>query len=185
MPTPNRTEASHFCQGSAFFTSSGCVLVSLVVAATCEKYGWVSIFSNQDMLLRPSQLEWTDDGRVVFIHENQEVWSLATSAAGDDPPVWIDADNVGIGQCHTWPKANESLSRFLTTFCLQELTFGSRMGVWDAELTRMFRSGQPSITPLWLNRTYVWPDCQYDFCQMDDDVLVGTFGSKNVFEKGG
>ena len=149
----------------------------------CEKYGWVSIFSTQDMLLRPSRLEWTDDGKVVFIVENQGVWSLATRTAGDDAPVWIDAEDVGIEKCDEWPKANDSLASLLTTFCLQELTFGARFGVWDTELTRLFRSGLPNITPLWLNGTYVWPECNYSFYLMDDDVLVGDFSGAGTDDR--
>jgi hypothetical protein len=145
----------------------------------CEKYGWVSIFSTQDMLLRPSRLQWTD-GRVVFIVENQGVWSLATETAGEDASVWIDADDVGPEECEKWPKVNDSLARLLITFCLQELTFGAKFGVWDTKLTELFRSGQPNVTPLWLHGTYVRPECNYNFYLMDDDVLVGDFSGSGT-----
>ena len=149
----------------------------------CEEYGWVTAFSSQDLLLRPDRLELSSDGKVKFIVENQGVWSLATLSSGDDPPVWIDIEEIGFGRSDEWPVANDSLSHCLTTFCLQELTFGARFGVWDSELSKLFRSGQQKITPLWLNGTYASPESKYSFYLMEGDVLVGhfPFGDDSLF----
>ncbi len=144
-------------------------------SAIAKKYGWVGIFSTQDMLLRPSHLQWTDDGKVIFLRENQGVWQLAANAEGDDSPVWCDMNEVGVDRISEWPQVHDSLAQLLITYCFQELTFSCRFGEWDTALTAYFKSGEANIVPLWQNGIYVWPEAEFSFYLMDGEVLVANF----------
>ncbi len=149
-------------------------------ATGAEEPHCVAALSTQDALVPFDRLEPVDD-RIVFIHENQGCWSLATLPEGADPPVWGRGDGIGDDREHGWVKVNDSLSHLLTTFCFQELTFGSKEGHWDAELTAYFRGGSAKIEPLWLDGTYVWDDTRFSFYLMDDAVLVGDFDGGELY----
>ena len=49
----------------------------------------------------------------------------------------------------------DSLSRFLTTFVLQEITLGSRVCLCDEGLTARFESERDSTIPVWIKGPYV------------------------------
>lgn len=152
--------------------------------AMYEKYGWVSNFAKQDMLLRPERLQWTDDSKVVFLQENQGCWLMAANAEGEDSPVWCDTQDEGIERIDQWPQISNSLAELLVTFCFQELTFGSRYGEWDTSLSRRFESEDSEKLLLWENGRYAWSECNYNFYLMDGDILVGDFqgmGSDDFF----
>jgi hypothetical protein len=73
-------------------------------------------------LVPPDELVVGDDGRVVFIVEEQGVYSFATLPSGEDPPVWLYEDHVPV-------ELGERLSRFLLQYAVHEAV-GQRVGGW-------------------------------------------------------
>ncbi len=86
---------------------------------------WSTPVATQNRVLsRP----WLDDGKLVFWVENQGVWLWATTADGDDPPVY-DRENVdGAG----WQPTGEPLSTFLLHVAVFEAVMGARHGACAA-----------------------------------------------------
>ena len=76
-----------------------------------------NIFSHQDRLV-PFECLQTDNGKLIFVWENQGVWSIATEMTGDDPNVYIKEDG------DDYELLDSSLARFIVTFCLHEMVFG-------------------------------------------------------------
>ena len=72
-----------------------------------------------------------------------------------------------------WIKVSDSLIDTLITFCFQELTFGSKFGYWDNNLSDYFKSGKAKIMKIWEGQ-YVWGE-KYMFYLMNDNILVGDF----------
>jgi len=54
----------------------------------------VPALSHQDTLFALDRLETTDEGKILFLEENQAVWNCRTLADGSDPPVWCYGDHV-------------------------------------------------------------------------------------------
>jgi hypothetical protein len=131
-----------------------------------------SIFSIQDHLRLPDRLEQAADGKLVFLDENQGNWSCATLPEGDDPPVWVE-DVFDVYQQGRWGLVTDSLSKFLVTFCLQELLFGSRLCLSDDNLSRLFDSSADDVIPLWLNGSYAQWSRGFSFYLFHGSVLVG------------
>jgi hypothetical protein len=73
-------------------------------------------------LVPPEEIVVDDHGRVVFIVEEQGVYSFATQPAGDDPPVWLYEDQVQV-------ELGERLNRFLLQYVVYEAV-GQRFGGW-------------------------------------------------------
>jgi len=69
----------------------------------------------QNHLLEPAQLSVVD-GWFIFYVENQGVREWATTAHGDDPPVWSRSCDPGA----SWEPEGELLSRFLVQLVLFE-----------------------------------------------------------------
>lgn len=112
---------------------------------------WETVYAYQDMLL-PFESLFVQDGKLVFVVENQGVWQVGTLTSGEDPPVWVRENEPG----SPWQKLGDSLTEFLVTFCLHEIVFGapyrsSVMGV----LARFEQLGC-HIAPLWLDAPYPW-----------------------------
>ena len=86
----------------------------------------VPAFSHQDSLVTFHRLSRDEGGKVVFLQENQRVWNCRTLPDGEDPPVWCHGDLIDLrgGYSSGEKLVCESLSRFLTTFVLQEIAFG-------------------------------------------------------------
>jgi len=149
-----------------------------------DAYAYVGhLFGVQDHLVDASGLKHRDDGKLVFLWENQGNWKCATLADGDDPPVWIDDWVEGTG---AWLVAADSLARFLVSYCLQELLYGSKLCVSDPSLTELF-DADASSTPLWMNGPYTHPGGKdHNFCLWRESVLVWkgqgthTFGANSV-----
>lgn len=120
----------------------------------------VGAFSTQDSLAPLKQIQLTDAGRLTFATENQGCWTCQTLPEGDDPPVWCQGDFFDAdGNCDRGVRmVCDSLSRFLVTFVLQELTFGSRLSLCDETLTEIFQANISEATPLWLKGPYVHGD---------------------------
>jgi hypothetical protein len=118
----------------------------------------VPAFSHQDHLAALHTLSHDEDGKLVFLHENQGVWDCRTLPEGEDPPVWCDGDLIDErgGYFSGEKLICESLSRFLTTFVLQELTFGSRLHLVDEGLSARFASERDSAVPIWTDGPYVY-----------------------------
>jgi hypothetical protein len=133
------------------------------------------IFSIQEHLRPPDRLEFTADGKLVFLDENQGNWTCATLPEGDDPPVWVQ-DVFGTYQQGPWGLVTDSLAGFLVTFCLQELLFGSRCCVADTRLAHLFKSSRHEAVPVWTNGRYPYWDNSFSFHLWHGSVLVGQVG---------
>lgn len=138
-------------------------------------------FSHQDCLVRLHRIRPTDDGKIIFLHENQGVWDCRTLPEGNDPPVWCYGDQANeSGEYFTGEKqVCESLSRFLVTFTLQELTLGSQLQVCDDNLDALFDNKKSEVVPLWINGPYVHGN-DYSFF-IWGEVLVGSICDRNFF----
>jgi hypothetical protein len=137
------------------------------------------IFSIQDHLRTPEQLKHTPDGKLIFLNENQGNWRCATLPEGDDPPVWVENVFGTYGQGE-WGLVTNSLSRFLVTFCLQELLFGSRICLHDKNLLRHFESANDEAVPLWVGGPYAH-DRDLSFHLLHGCVLVGPGSGLRCF----
>jgi hypothetical protein len=117
----------------------------------------VPALSTQDALASLQHLKTAEDGKVIFLHENQGVWDCRTLFEGDDPPVWCHGDQAD--EHGDWFAGErlvcDSLSRFLVTFVLQELTVGSLLCLCDEGLVARFESERGSAVPVWTDGPYV------------------------------
>ncbi len=136
---------------------------------------WESVFAYQDLLL-PFETLFMDDGKLVFVSENQGVWLVGTLPDGDDPPVWVRENEPE----SPWYKLCDSLTEFLVTFCLHEIVFGARYRAHGKNLLDRFRSHGCHISPMWLDGPYVghgqtFEDCvdhTISFHMVDGKLLV-------------
>jgi hypothetical protein len=135
----------------------------------------VDIFSIEDHLRPAESLELTPDGKLIFLDENQGNWSCATFSEGDDPPVWVE-DVFNIYGQGKWGRVTESLSRFLVTFCLKELLFGSTFTLGDKGLEQLFESSKAEAIPLWTEGAYPNSNKDFSFYLLHGSVLVGDLG---------
>lgn len=117
----------------------------------------VGAFSTQDALSSLAKLEVNGSGRVSFLSENQGNWVCRTNPNGDDPPVWCDGDFCDAqGEFSRGERmVCASLSRFLVTFVLQEITLGSRCSLFDDGLSALFETSIAEAIPIWLKGPYV------------------------------
>lgn len=142
----------------------------------------VPIFSHQDNLAALGTLKYEADGKVVFLHENQDVWDCRTLASGGDPPVWCFGDHMDEGE--NWFRGEKlacnSLSHFLITFVLQELTLGARfILLHDEGLSTRFGAERKSAVPVWTGGRYVHESIQNYYLWRD--VLVAEIWGGYVF----
>jgi hypothetical protein len=141
----------------------------------------VPAFSHQDSLVALGKLKCDADGKVVFLYENQSVWDCRTLVDGNDPPVWCNGEQED--ENGNWLRRErlicDSLSRFLTTFVLQEITFGSRLYLRDENLANRFEAARASAIPIWTEGVYVhgW---QHNYF-LWEDVLVANFSGTPFF----
>ena len=129
------------------------------------------MFCAQDELIELAKLAPTTEGRLPFISENQNVWTCATDLLQDDPPVWIRENYESHPE---WNLSCNSLSKFLISFCLQELLFGSRFTLGGELELETIKPLLDRAEPIWLNGPYAL-DNDHTFCLMEPDLLVGRF----------
>jgi hypothetical protein len=117
----------------------------------------IPAFSHQDCLATFHRLSRDEGGKLVFLQENQRVWNCRTLPDGDDPPVSCHGDLIDLrGGYYSGEKlVCESLSRFLATFVLREITFGSRLCLVDEGLSARFASERDAAVPIWIDGPYV------------------------------
>ena len=128
----------------------------------------------QDSLVPASRLKKLEDGKVVFLHENQGVWSCGTRPEGSDPPVWVAGElNEDVGYGGKWGLVDRSLSRFLVTFCLQEMVCGSRFCATDSDLGVEVDELLADGVRIWDDHPYVYASRGYTFHLLDGPLLVG------------
>jgi hypothetical protein len=138
-----------------------------------------NLFDNQDSLVLPDKLKLKGD-RFSFIYENQGVWRVETRIDSEDPPVYSDAPVQG--NTILVFKVCSSLSHFLTTFCLQELAFGSRNLFVPSHESRADRPIPAQdlllaeLKPLWLNGLYAYGRPIHSFYLCDERILVMDSG---------
>ncbi len=140
----------------------------------------VPAFSHQDNLFALQSVQHKEDGRIAFAGENQALWDCLTNSDGEDPPVrcvgdQFDEDGAFRGE----QLVCDSLSRFLTTFVIQELTLGSHVCVIDESLKARFQSERDSAIPVWTDGPYV-SGAVHDY-YLWGHVLVAELGGDPFF----
>lgn len=135
------------------------------------------LFGPQDQLLPTDQLELADD-RFRFIHENQGVWYCETIANQSDPPVYSDATAYDHGEPEgTMRSVCATLSHFLTTFCLQEVFFGSRhLFCIDSEVNTPNDLVTDTLTDMWVNGIYVYNQPTHSFYLCGNGLFIMDTG---------
>jgi hypothetical protein len=126
------------------------------------------LFYAQDQLISPDHLRLAD-GRLAFVWENQGLWTCETLPGLDDPPVfrqdWVGEPNL--------VEVDASLSRFLATFCLQELVLGAE---------HLFESDggehpealvTAGLSDLWVGGRYAWGASRSFFLCTDALIMAG------------
>lgn len=133
---------------------------------------WIGgLFSIQDKLLPIHQMQPVE-GRFEFIRENQGVWSCETIAREVDPPVFSNADSESNSDLH-YDLVCSSLSRFLTTFCLQEIFFRSGYVKFiDSEIQSPNEITVNSLQNLWVNGPYVFKYPTHSFYLCENRLLI-------------
>ena len=128
------------------------------------------LFGYQDYLVPIDQLEVNGD-RFEFIHENQGVWSCETVIHEADPPVF--SDSLNRGDSDKMKKVCDSLSHFLTTFCLQELVFGSRhVECVELALGDIRKLVGTKLSDLWIEGIYAFKKPTHSFYLCNRNLLV-------------
>lgn len=142
-----------------------------------RKPNWIhGLFGPQDQLLPMHKLE-PKDGRFTFLQENQYVWTCETLIDAEDPPVYSDAMAYETGT-EEMQEVCGSLSHFLTTYCLQELVFGSRhLFCVDSKPTAPEELVKTNLQSLWEQGVYVRKEPSHSFYICDERVIVmNTWG---------
>ncbi|MEO1353640.1 MAG: hypothetical protein AAFW84_33625 [Cyanobacteria bacterium J06635_15] len=120
------------------------------------------LFGPQDKLLAVDQLEITGN-RFRFIHENQNVWLCETLINQEDPPVYSNSLAYEFGD-DKFREVCSSLSHFLTTFCLQEVFFGSRhLFCIDSDISTPKDLVNDILTDVWINGVYAYGKPTHSF----------------------
>ncbi|NGZ75679.1 hypothetical protein [Saccharibacillus alkalitolerans] len=129
----------------------------------------------QDIWLEPEEVK-RQDGRISFLLENQGNWSCEVDAGRDDSPVYSDAARLWDDKLEGSEIVCSSLPHFLTTFCLQELVFGSRyFGKLEGSLDpAVFRD---TLHPIWLDGHYVFQEPSHSFYLCGDNLLIMDYYS--------
>ena len=102
----------------------------------------------QDHLVGPEVLS-VEDGKVVFLYENQSVCFWATEPEGEDPRVWYRENDVRA----LWLEEPERLSSFLVQMVVEEAVLTAPCGAHQPALPAA--TVQPflaRVTPLWTTR---------------------------------
>ncbi|MCQ4087048.1 hypothetical protein [Saccharibacillus sp. JS10] len=133
------------------------------------------LFEAQDRWLEPQFLTRQND-RITFLLENEGQWSCEVNAGQNDSPVYSDAAMLWNDRLEESEIVCPSISHFLTTFCLQELVFGSRyFGKLEGGLDpALFRE---SLHPLWLDGYYVFKEPSHSFYVCGDNLLIMDYYS--------
>jgi len=136
-------------------------------------------FRNQDRLASVSTLEQSDDGKLVFVVENQGNWVCATLLEGEDPPVWVSnpEETSATGR---WSLVTDSLSRFLAVFVLRECIFGARAALCDEKGAARFEQARDGGTGVHLIASGPYPseDREERFWLWGSSVLAGEIGGQ-------
>lgn len=144
-----------------------------------EGFRW-HLFAEQDALLPLDDLQLTENGKLIFLSENQGVWDCRTLCEGDDPPVWCRGERVENG---VWVSSEKSvcgsLSKFLVSFVLQELVLGSPTWADSERLEEHFLNDIENAIPVWLNGPYV--DGPRHCIYLWNNVLVGDLAGSVFF----
>jgi hypothetical protein len=129
------------------------------------------LFQEQDGLLGVADLK-QKDGRITFLIENQGNWSCWVEANNAQSPVHSDSMALYDDEEKSDDEiVCESLPHFLTTFCLQELVFSSKIvGTLD-DLAEEELYKKP-LEPVWLNGCYVYQEPTHSFYICDNRLLI-------------
>lgn len=138
---------------------------------------WMAgLFGIQDQLLPIDQLEVVG-GRFRFIHENQGVWHCETLTNESDPPVYSDSRAYEYGD-NEFREVCPTLSHFLTTYCLQELVFGSQYLLCvDSEVEAPGDLVVDSLCEVWVKGLYVYGEPTHSFYLCHGKLFVMETGS--------
>jgi hypothetical protein len=129
-----------------------------------------SLFRHQDHLVLAPELSDRDDS-FDFLTENQSCWTCATIADHVDPPVYIhSAESIDI---EGRKLISDSLSRFLATYALQELTFELDFKITSLGGSKEILGLNVKAEELWMNQRYTWGDNnRYNFWLIDENCIL-------------
>lgn len=135
------------------------------------------LFGPQDQLLPVDKLK-PNRNRFRFLQENQCVWHCETDANAADPPVYSDAMAYDHGEPEgTMRVACPSLSHFLTTFCLQEVFFGSKhLFCIDSAVAEPADLVTDELTDVWVNGIYAYNQPTHSFYRCGQGLLLMNTG---------
>ncbi|MDO3410872.1 hypothetical protein QWJ34_13955 [Saccharibacillus sp. CPCC 101409] len=133
------------------------------------------LFEAQDIWMGAGELRREAD-RITFLLENQGSWSCQVDANREDSPVYSDAARLWDDRLEEPEIVCPSLSHFMTTFCLQELVFGSlHFGKLEGSLDpAVFRD---TLHPIWLDGYYVFKEPSHSFYLCGNDLLIMDYYS--------
>ena len=138
-------------------------------------------FGKQDTLIINSGKGKTYGGKIVIVGQNQGCWNCFTETEGKDPSVWTE-DYGWKDDSLKWKLVDNSLSQFLTTFCMQEAIFISKYcysGNFKTVIPILKLQGYEVST--WQGK-YVWEDYFNDregiyyFHLIEDAILISSDG---------
>lgn len=137
---------------------------------------WVpGLLGLQDQLLPLDQLHVEGD-RFTFVHENQGVWSCETIANEEDPPVYSDSLSFQTGT-NEMQEVCSKLSHFMTTYCLQELTFRSQfLFSVDDDVQSPADLVTAELLDFWPDGVYVYREPTHSFYICDRRLMVMNAG---------
>jgi hypothetical protein len=127
-------------------------------------------------LVQPDELE-LEEGKVVFLVENQAVCLWATEPAGEDPIVWY-RNNV---QGEPWIEEPERLSGFLIQAVLFEAILHARFGASGTALPgETVRAILAQVAPLGNGRLN-WGGARFFACDGALVMIMGDDGASDVW----
>jgi hypothetical protein len=133
---------------------------------------WVAgLFGTQDRLLPLDRLV-ENANRLTFVQENQGNWTCETLINKGDPPVFSDAPGID-GSDERMREVCPSLSHFLATFCLHELTFGSQnLFCVDSEPKDPGELVKGDVKDLWIDGNYAYKGAKYSFLLCNGELII-------------
>lgn len=132
------------------------------------------IFQEQDCLLGVNNLE-RKNGMITFLHENQGNWSCEVEENNDKSAVYSNSTALYERSDKESEIICDSIEHFLITFCLQELTFSSKI-VGTIEEQSVQDIVCQVVEPLWLNGYYVQNEPTHSFCICKDILIMDVYG---------
>ncbi len=129
----------------------------------------IKLFETQDTLIPWTKLDLTRE-RFLFLIENQYAWTCWATLNKASSKVYNEQGTI----------IAESLDLFLVSYTLYELTFTLAYNLADISFDEI-KLAFNKIVPLWLSESYVSPNWQISFYQIDEDCIFMDLGENGGF----